>query len=59
MDIQDIYKAKKAAESEICDILKGFTLATGMPVDGVKVIQIDTAKEAINVYYKTRLDVKL
>ena len=59
MDISEIYKTKKAAEAEICDILKGFTLATGMTVDGVKVIQIDTAKESINVFYKTQLEVKL
>ena len=58
MDILEIYRTKKEAEGEICDILKGFTISTGMAADGVKVIQLD-AKDKINVYYKVEIDVKL
>jgi hypothetical protein len=39
--------------------LRGFTLSTGMEVDGVKIIAIPTKEEKINTYYKVELEVKL
>lgn len=59
MDIREIYKVKSAAEAEIADVVKGFTLATGMEVSAVEVIAIPTKEEKINTYYRIKLDVKL
>ena len=58
MDISEVYRIKNEVEVEMCDLLKGFTIATSMAVDGIKVIQID-AKETINVYCKVKVEVKL
>lgn len=57
--VAEIYKIKNAAEAEINDVLRGFTLSTGMEVDGVKIIAIPTKEEKINTYYKVELEVKL
>jgi len=59
ISVLEIYKIKVTAEAEINDILKGFSLATGMDVDGVTVMPIPTKEDKINTYYKTRLVVKL
>jgi hypothetical protein len=59
ISITDIYKAKNAAEAEINDILKGFTINTGMDVDGIDVMAIPTKEDKINTYYRCRLSVKL
>jgi hypothetical protein len=59
ISVLEIYKIKVTAEAEINDILKGFSLATGMDVDGVTVMPIPTKEDKINTYYKCRLSVKL
>ena len=59
ISVAEIYKTKGVAEAEINDILKGFTIATGMDVDGVEVLAIPTKEDKVNTYYKTRLVVKL
>ena len=59
ISIAEIYKTKNAAEAEINDILKGFTLATGMDVEGMEILAIPTKEDKVNTYYKTRLVVKL
>jgi hypothetical protein len=55
----DIYNAKNEAESQIADILKAFTIMSGMNVDGIEIINIPTHENNINLYYKPRLIVKL
>ena len=52
-------KDKAAAEAEINDILKGFSIGTGFDVDGIDVMAIPTKEDRINTYYKCRLSVKL
>jgi len=59
ISINEIYKIKTAAEAEINDTIKGFTLATGMEVEGIKITAIPTKEEKINTYYKVSLEVKL
>jgi len=57
--VTEIYEIKNAAEAEMNDILKGFTIATGMDVEGVEIMAIPTKEDKINTYYKTRLIVRL
>ena len=59
ISVAEIYKIKSAAEGEINDILKGFTINTGMDVSGVEVMAIPTKEDKINTHYKTRLNIEL